>query len=396
VLTRRGVLVLVAVALATTVSQAFGRFTYAVLLPDIRDDLGLSNTVAGSLGSMNLGAYLVGSLIVTLVVGSLGLAAVAKAGLAGVTAGLVLLAWSPSVWVTATGLVLTGVSAAGVWVTAPALATAELGADRRGTAIGVVTGGIGVGMVISSWLHHFVAWRHVYRFEALVGALAMVAVTLLLRRVPAPRGGRHGLIAIRTIEGWRPLLVVYGLFAAAMAMAITFLVALLQEDAGYSSARAAVAFSMVGVGTILGGPVFGPLADRAGRRFALLSSLVLLVVTILVASTGHRPGATVAALGFGLAFTGVPVSVGARISDFVDGEHFGAAYGVATLAFGAGLSVGPQLGGFVSDRRGSFRPAFLVAAAVAALGAVLVPYATRRDATRRAVSRPLPASATET
>ena len=43
----RGWLVVVLVAGGTIVAQAFGRFTYGVLLPAIRNDLGHSNTVAG-------------------------------------------------------------------------------------------------------------------------------------------------------------------------------------------------------------------------------------------------------------------------------------------------------------------------------------------------------------
>lgn len=44
---------------------------------------------------------------------------------------------------------------------------------------------------------------------------------------------------------------------------------------------------------------------------------------------------------------------------------------MATLAFGAGLMIGPQLGGFLGDATGSFRPVFWLAAAVAAAAGVL-------------------------
>ena len=43
--------VVILVALGAAVAQAFGRFTYSVLLPAVRDDLGVSNTVAGLLGT---------------------------------------------------------------------------------------------------------------------------------------------------------------------------------------------------------------------------------------------------------------------------------------------------------------------------------------------------------
>lgn len=378
----RSLVLLITVAVATTVSQAFGRFAYAVLLTDIRSDLGLSNTLAGSLGSLNLACYLAGSVVVTVVLGRFRLATVAAVGLGGVVVGLAALSWAPHVGVVALGLALTGVAAAGVWVTAPALAAGELGADRRGTAIGVITAGIGAGMIATAWFDRILAWRSVYRIELVVGLAAFVAMVLVASsdsfrssvRGRAP-SARLGFSAITSVPRWRSLLVIYGLFAAAMALAITFLVALLEDDADYSSGAAALAFSMVGVGTILGGPLFGGVADRVGRRAALGGTMLLQAVSILVAATGHRPGATIAAFCFGLSFSGGPVSTGAHISDFATGERFGSAYGVATLAFGAGLTVGPQLGGLVTDWAGSSRPAFVVAAAMAGLGAALVPMA---------------------
>src|SRR5690606_8223031 len=45
------------VAAVAGVAQSFGRFAFGVLLPAIRSDLGLSNTVGGSLGTANVAAY---------------------------------------------------------------------------------------------------------------------------------------------------------------------------------------------------------------------------------------------------------------------------------------------------------------------------------------------------
>ena len=162
--------ILAVAAASVGVSQSFGRFTFSVLFSDMRDGLGLSNTLAGSLGSANLVAYLAGTFVVSLVVGRLGLPRIARIGVCGVTGGLALLAWSPSFPVVLAGLVLTGLFAAGVWITVPGLVTAVVPDERRGTAIGIVSGGIGVGIVIASTLNNLVggagAWRNVYRVEA--------------------------------------------------------------------------------------------------------------------------------------------------------------------------------------------------------------------------------------
>lgn len=391
---RRAAGVLAVAAASAGVSQAFGRFTFSLLFTDIRDDLELTNTRAGSLGSVNLLAYLAGTLAVSLLVGRAGLVRTARTGLLGVTAGLVLLAWAPNVAVVTVGLLCTGLFAAGVWVTVPGIAAARVGPHRRGTAIGMVGAGIGAGIVIGSLLHAGAAtdaWRDVYRVEAAV-AIAVSALGARWLRdgdragdgagASAGSSGRtgtgSGFAAVRAVPGWPRLLASYGLFALAMSLMVTFLVGVLKEDAGYSNAAASFAFSCFGAGTILGGPLFGPLADRIGRARALHVAYAVMATTAVLIGTGARPWATLAALAFGTAFTAVPTTVAARLSDVIAAERFGAAYGVATLSFGAGLMVGPQLGGLLGDVTGSFRPVFWLAAAVAVAAGALIRRADER------------------
>src|SRR3954469_24068300 len=57
--------------LAVGVAQGFGRFGYALLLPAVNADLVHSYAVAGLLGTLNLTAYLGGTLLVTLTAGRL-------------------------------------------------------------------------------------------------------------------------------------------------------------------------------------------------------------------------------------------------------------------------------------------------------------------------------------
>lgn len=370
---RRWRIVLVAAACAT-VSQAFGRFTYSLLITDVRDDLGLSNTVAGSLGSANLGSYLVGTLVISLVVGRLGLSRTTRLGVSGVTVGLALLAWAPGFGVALLGMVVTGFFGASVWITAPGLATAEIGPARRGTAVGIIGAGIGSGIVISAVLEATIAegtWRTVYRVEAAVAVVVAAAAVSWLRGGPARSGGPIGLGAIRQVPAWGRVLWAYGVFALAMACSVTFLVATLEEDSGWSSSTSALAFTAFGVGTVCGGPLFGPLSDRFGRSTMTALAFMVMAGTAVVVASGARPWAVVAAFFLGTSFTAVPTIIAAHVSDHVSAEAFGAAFGVATLAFGTGLVIGPQLGGVIGDTADSFRPVFAVVAVSALLGAAL-------------------------
>jgi MFS family permease len=130
---------------------------------------------------------------------------------------------------------------------------------------------------------------------------------------------------------------------------------------------------------LIGGFLMGWLSDRVGRNSAQLLSLAVMAASCVLIATGHEFGATVATMLFGVAFAGVVTSVTAKVSRHLDAEAFGAAYAVVTIVFGAGLAIGPQLGGVIADSSGSFRPALLLAALCAIVGLVLTVWDRKQE-----------------
>src|SRR3954453_1683301 len=121
----RGPRVLIPIlVLAAGVAQGFGRFGYALLLPAVNADLVHSYAVAGLLGTLNLTAYLCGTLLVSLTAGRLAPATSVRLGLLVTTAGVSVLALAPSVPVLVAGMVLAGFGGGMIWVPAPGLAGA--------------------------------------------------------------------------------------------------------------------------------------------------------------------------------------------------------------------------------------------------------------------------------
>jgi predicted MFS family arabinose efflux permease len=357
---------------ATMVSQAYGRFAYALVLPSVQRDLDITYTLAGTLGTLNLLAYLLASFGVAWLSTRMTPDRIMRFGIWICAVGLAGMWWSPNLLVVVAAMVVTGAGGATIWIPAPAVSSSLVPPHRRAFAIGTVGTGIGLGFVSAGWVARVVGddWRAVYGFETVV-ALVTAAMLWYWLRIPAePATRRPSLRALGHVPHWRTIFATYGGFGLSMSLFVNFMVARLEEDSGFPSARAALVFAVFGVASIPGGPLFGAFSDRAGRRMALILGYVSMVAACLVLLVGSGPWPWLAAVVFGLAFTGIPATTAAYLRDHLSATEFGSAFGVITLAFGAGQLLGPQIGGFVGDRFGSFATAFFVASSVALAAAI--------------------------
>lgn len=375
-------LVLAVVMASAGVAQAFGRFTWGVVLPGARDDLlGGSNTVAGFFGTINVTAYLLGTLFVSWASSRLTLVGLVRLGLSISTAAIGLAAVASNGWMLGLALAGMGVGGAIIWIPSPAIAARIFAPERRGLAVGLVGSGIGLGIVFAGQTASFLGrtrdvtevWRLVYRIEFLLALVVVIGTFTGLRsrgEHPAVAGGFGGFRALRTVTGWIPTSIAYSAFGFSYILVLAFLVARLRDDAGFSSAQAAAMFSLVGVAGIFGGIALGALSDRIGRRLTLTGSFTMFSACALVVLTGQQPWVAIAAIGAGLAFSGGPALITAQIVAHTDARTYGPAFSAATLAFGIAQMTSPQLGGLIADVAGSFTWVFILSAAVSFVGAV--------------------------
>ncbi|MGY1671424.1 MFS transporter [Geodermatophilus sp. SYSU D00710] len=367
------------VALASAVAQAFGRFSYALLLPAINRDLLGSYALAGLVATANVTAYLLGTVAVSALSRRARPAALIKAGLACSALGLALLTRAEGAGTLAAGLTLTGVGGAFIWVPAPGLAGSVVRPARRGAAIGVAGSGIGGGIVLASALTWSLqaaggdaSWRTVYLVETAIAVLALVLCLLLLRParhrdddVPVRTG------ALRRVPGWIGLTGGYAAYGLAYSVYTSYLVTALEDDAGFSPGHASAVYTLVGVGLVAGGVVLGPLSDRWGRGPTLVGGYLLMAAAILLVPLGVEPLASASALLFGLTMSGLPAVIAARLSDSLTPREFAGAFGRCTLAFGLAQLAGPPLGGWLAETTGGFLVPFLLGGLVAGAGAAL-------------------------
>lgn len=383
---------------AVAVAQAFGRFTWGLVLPSARDDLlGGSNTLAGFFGTLNVTAYLLGTLLVAWASSHLSLVGLMRVGLVVSTSALGIAAFAPSGPVLAIALFAMGIGGAIIWIPAPAIAARVLPPERTGQAIGFIGSGIGLGIVTAgqlsnrladpvpedpsravltyqTWLSELPLWQRVYRVESAIALVVLVLAFSFLRsagdRPSGGGGGFGGFGALRQVRGWVPLTIAYASFGFAYILVIAFLVARLEDDAGFSSDSAAAMFSVLGVATVLGGVTLGPLSDRIGRRITITGAFLAFAACTLLLLTGGQPWVAIAVFGVGMMFSGVPSLITAHVVDNTTPQTYGPAFSAATLTFGVTQMVSPQIGGAIADLAGSFTPVFILSAVVSCIGAL--------------------------
>jgi MFS family permease len=287
-----------------------------------------------------------------------------------------------------------GAGGAGAHIAMTTLPMVWFERERLGGALGIVTGGTGLGIIVVSLLVPPLlsalgteAWRDCWKLMSLITLSIFVTGIFLLRekRSPLPSrvlervGENHGTIrpepgACRMVEEQAPdghkvlkggglsiksIFVVYFIFGFAYNIYTTYFVSFLVDELGIARGTAGVIWSTFGWTCMASGLIWGFLSDRLGRRPALLWNNGTIALALGIPLLFHQPVLLgLSTFLFGATFLGTVTIVAASIGDQV-GEKQAAVYGLVTLVHGFGQLLGTTIGGYLKDLTGSFQLTFL-------------------------------------
>lgn len=377
-----GWIVVSLICVSASVGHAFGRFSYGALLPAVRDDLGISNTLAGFIGGANVGAYLVGTLFVSWLAGRYRLLGIMRVGMVLAVVGLCGASFSSSAEMLGLSLCITGVGGALLWIPAPVIAADAIPANKRPLAVGLMGSGIGFGILFVSTVSGRLrdsmgdaAWAQAYQVQFYIGVVVMVFVLLLVwhqQAKPAGGGGVGGFSALQRMRGWFPLTLAYGCFGFMYLLFLGFLTTRLEDDSGWTSVDASMAFSVMGVAMIFGGPLLTTLAQRFGVRFMLSLAFGLWPLFTVIVLSGIALPVWFGCMGIGFLFSSLPSLITLYVVENTTAEDYGASFAAATLVFGVAQTISPPIGGWIADMTGSFIMVFLLSAITSLIGLAAV------------------------
>ena len=360
----------VALSLAAAVSLGITRFSYGLLLPPMRTDLGWSYTLAGAMNTANAVGYLLGALSTPfllrrtspgalMVAGSL-LASLFMAGsgfFSDATPLLLqrLLAGISSAWVFVTG----GLLAARLVTHRPARSGLLLGIYYGGTGWGIVASALAVPWVLEQAAHRPHAWAWAWWALALVCVLACAVLAWVARRLAALDTPTQPLPTPASKPGmplplarFAPALLAYLLFGVGYIGYMTFVIALLREQ-GSSSVAITVFYTLLGLAVVASSRIWSGWLDRFrnGQALARLNGLLGLAV-FLPAMTTWWWAVLVSGLLFGAVFLSVVASTTAWVRHNLPPAQWAAGISAFTIAFALGQIVGPTMVGWVADGPG--------------------------------------------
>ncbi|GAB3220524.1 MFS transporter [Mycolicibacterium hippocampi] len=183
----------VGLAGAAVVGVAFGmaRYAYGLTLPDIRDELRLSELVLGLIASATFAGYLTGLVLAGPLAARRGARAPTTVGGVCGAAGAVIVAVAQSPWLLAVGAVLAGGAGGWVWAPYSDIVTRMVPLRQQPRALAIITTGTSGGLVVLGGLAVFAAvgsWRLVWVGIALAAVVAAVVNLRLVPRTEPARG----------------------------------------------------------------------------------------------------------------------------------------------------------------------------------------------------------------
>ncbi len=370
-------------ALGAAVSLGLARFSYALLLPPMRADLGWSYFTAGAMNTANAAGYLVGALLTPMLLRRWGARCLL---ITGCVATAALLAAHGAVLNDAPLLalrLLTGITSALVFVSGGLMA-ARLGAGKSnaGLVLGVYYGGTGVGIIASTLLVPPLAartvphaWQGAWWGLAAAALLATFATAWATRQQVEPPTHTVG-----HTQGFKSSAFAFGLagyfmFGLGYIGYMTFTITLLREQ-GLQSSLVNAYFCVLGVGVMASSWLWARLLQRhrGGLPMALLNGL-LAVATLLPVLSMQPVVVFASGALFGCVFLSVVASTTALVRHNLPTTAWSAGIAAFTVVFAAGQIVGPSAVGWLADAgggsSGGLRTGLTCSAAVLALGSLL-------------------------
>ncbi|ODS23818.1 MFS transporter [Candidatus Endobugula sertula] len=372
-----------ALSLAAAVALGLSRFSYGLLLPLMRNDLGWSYLLSGIMNTGNALGYFLGVLATPFLISRFGVWCLLIAG--SVMVGIFMLLTGIATDNVALFLyrMFTGIVSAFIFIAGGVLSVqlCSIHRDRAGLLMGLYYGGVGFGIMLSALLVPMAfiyaqeysvlhAWQWPWRVMGVGCILVTVIIALPTQQIgkALPSQDTKQQFALKdfifSLSG-------YFMFGVGYIGYMTFVVALLHEQ-GMHTKLITWFYSLLGLAVVASSRIWAGMLDhfKGGESLAILNAL-LGVACILPVLTNAVPVIFISGIVFGAVFLSVVASTTALVRHNLDQESWATGISVFTGVFAFGQIVGPSAMGWVADMPSGLERGLMVSAFTLFIGAML-------------------------
>jgi len=362
-------------------------FSLGIFLKPIEESMGWSRTGISTIALINWLAMGAGSLAWGALSDRYGGRLVALAGGALLGLGLVLSSQVTSLWqLHVTFGAMVGFAVGAFYAPLTATATKWFTA-RRGLAVALVSGGIGIGVLTISplvrWLSSVADWRFAMIVLGDLAWLVILPAAFLVREpaageapapLPVPGAAPEAEFStgevVRSPQFWAIALTHFACCAAHSGPIFHMVTHAI--DQGLAAMVAATVLSVSGLASVGGRVATGLLADRFGAKRTLIAGLGLQASMIFLYLFAQSTAAFyLLALVFGVAYGGVMPLYALLVREYFGERVMGTAYGGVFLISTLGMGLGSFAGGWFYDLLGSYGWLFVSSTAIGVAAAVI-------------------------
>ncbi len=316
--------------------------------------------------------------------------------------GFFLLSGMQNLWLLYAGWAVVGIAQAAIGQIPASSVVSNWFIKRRGTAIGLMGIGVGAGgfvlaPIVGGYLIPNFGWRESFMALGLLNFLFIPFALLVIKTKPADMGlfpdnmetsessskaksapyqGLTLRMALTTSAFW--LIAVSFLLSQFSESSVVQNQVPFLEDTGFPVTMAAAALGAVGLGSAAGKFLFGWLCDHIPAKYACFIGISLqaagIVVLININSASSMVVIWLYAIVMGLGVGSWLPTISMLTSTNFGVAHYSAIFGIITFAQLVGTATGPLMTGFMYDAMKTYRPAFIILAAlyVIAIPAILL------------------------
>ncbi|MBY0599507.1 MFS transporter [Bacillus bingmayongensis] len=341
-------------------TTGFARMAYGIILPFMQEGLHLSTAQSGMLGTILFLGYL-------LTVGMSGILTLRFGGkmvlLLGswlVVVSLLGLGFVPSFWWASICMLLAGAGSALVYTPLMSI-TVGWFPKNRGTVMGLLLSGAGIGMLLSGIIvpyivHTFPAysWRGVWIIFGVITLLVVLVASIVLKN---PKVSSEDKQKREKSKAWRTK-ELYTIAWLYFIVGVVYLIPNLYQtsfmiDLGISPALAGTVYAVAGFFSITGAPILGMVSDRIGVKKALSFALSLAVIgDVIPIVFGNMKGFIVSAIIWGSSLGGILLLIQVAASKQVSPKYVSMAIGFISIFYAVGQMVGPGFAGWIIEKAG--------------------------------------------